>query len=421
LSFWDDKDLVQSPATDQELLQAIGRISTFSSEARYVWRGQPDLDWGLNPGLVRRLHIHNGSHWPVTEAQLLGHEALLLESAKAAGYDQIYGRTINEVELLAVLQHQGAATRLLDVSSDPMVAMWFAVENQSLPKKTDGALFAINISNAEVISGTESKPWAEILRSMKPRVIGFYEPPWADERIKVQRGRFIFSRLTGEEESELSLPIKIGSWNKARRDQFFNQARRSGRPKPPSILVLKIPWQIKVRLLGLLENSYGYTSETMFPDLSGFSTANSWQRPLRPGRRPVVPLEEKYLPVAVNLRRIKRIFGREAQVKDLSRLELLEVARRELSISSKKIDRWLEDPTCAPQYWVVYHADEIVGVFEIDEGSWRQSAPKRYICNLSVTTDPGALAILGHSFVHEGELLDVEGRGMYVSHTEPNV
>jgi hypothetical protein len=101
--------------------------------------------------------------------------------------------------------------------------------------------------------------------------------------------------------------------------------------------------------------------------------------------------------------------------------ELLKVSRRELSISGKKIDRWLTEPACAPQYWVVYHADEVVGVFKIDEGSWRQTVPKRYICNLSITTDPGALAILGHSFVHEGEPLNVEGRGMFVSHTKPHI
>jgi hypothetical protein len=115
-----------------------------------------------------------------------------------------------------------------------MVALWFAVENQSLSDK-DGALFAINVSNAEVISGNEKRLWSEILDSMKPNAIGFYEPPGADERIKVQRGRFVFSELAGDEPRELSLPIDLKNWDPARRERFFDQARGSGRPVPPSI------------------------------------------------------------------------------------------------------------------------------------------------------------------------------------------
>jgi hypothetical protein len=370
---------------------------------------------------VRRPHNHNGAHWPVTEAQLIGHEKQLLESAKAAGYGRTNGRNINDVELLAVLQHHGAATRLLDVSSDPMVAMWFAVENQDPSDRTDGALFAINISRAESIRGTDQRSWDKILKSIRPEEIGYYEPPGADERIKVQRGRFIFSRLTGKETPDLSLPIDIGNWDSDRRKMFFGQARGSGRPVPPSILVLKIRWQSKARLLGLLENSYGYTSETMYPDLSGFAGANGWRRPFRPDRRPTVELDDRYLPVAINLRNIKKSFGPEIRVTDLSRDELRRVSRRGLSISAEKIKRWLKEPAYSPRYWVVYHADEAVGVFEIDKSSWRRYAPRRYICDLSLTDEPDALAILGHSFTHEGKILNIAGRGMFVGHTKPSV
>jgi hypothetical protein len=413
LSFWDDQALVQNSATDADLLQAVGRISTYSSEARYVWRGQPDLTWTLNPGLVRRLQEHGRWNGPVTESQLRGHEMQLLASGRAAGY----GRTIGDVELLAILQHHGAATRLLDVSSDPMVAMWFAVENQSLSSK-DGALFAINISNAEPIGGTEERRWNEILDSMKPEVIGFYEPPGADERIKVQRGRFVFSKLTGSEPHELSLPIDTKNWDEARRERFFDQARGSGRPVPPSILVLKIPGRIKPRLLKLLENSYGYTSETMFPDLGGFAAANGWQRPLRRDRRPSVKLTESFLPVAIKL---EKGASPETSFRKWPSADLLHAAQRELSISAKRIKRWLKEPTSAPQYWAAYHAGEVVGVFEIDKGSWCPSGSSRYTCELSVTDSPVALAVLGCSFLYDGKPMQISGRAVFVKHTKPRV
>ena len=342
LSFWNDKALLQDSASDAELLQAIGRISTYSTEARYVWRGQPDLDWTLNPGLVRRLDEQRRWNGPVTESQLRGHEMQLLERARASGY----GRTIGEVELLAILQHHGAATRLLDVSSDPMVALWFAVENHTLQEK-DGALFAINVSKAETVRGTEEMSWPDILGQMDSKAVGFYSPPGADERIKVQRGCFVFSNLVSREHPELSLPVDINDWNEARRESFFAQPRGSGRPVPPSILVLKIPTDIKWRLLRLLENSYGYTSETMFPDLGGFAAANGWQKPLRADRRPTVELTEAFLPVEI---KVRKGTSSEASFKTWSSGQLFDAARRELSISAKRIKAWQKKPMSSPQY-----------------------------------------------------------------------
>jgi FRG domain len=415
LSYWDDRELAQASATDEHLLQAIGRISTYSKEGRYVWRGQSKLEWGLNPGLVRRLRQHGRANGPVAEPLLYGHERQLLESARAAGYGRSDGRRIPDIELLAVLQHHGAATRLLDVSSDPMVALWFAVEDQGFSGE-DGALFAINVSRARIISGTAEGAWEEILDSIGSGEIGFYEPPGADERIKVQRGRFIFSKLIGDEHPDLSLPITIrDDWSRDSRKKFYNDPRGPGRPETPSILVLKIPKRIKQRLLRLLENSYGYTSETMYPDLSGFASANGWLRPLRPDRRPSFELTSMYLPVAIDLGETV------TSVKDWDNSELLTAANRELSISAVRIDYWMQHLGAAPQYWTVYHADEVIGVFKIDKRSWQKSNPNRYICDLSPTNDADAVAALGYSFTYNGEPLRLRGRGFFVDHTEPQV
>jgi hypothetical protein len=416
LTFWNDNALVQSSSTDEEILRAIGRISTYGAEARYVWRGQPDLKWGLNPGLVRRLREHNGKHWPVTDAQLLHNELQLLTSARASGY----GRDLDDIELLAILQHHGAATRLLDVSSDPMVAMWFAVENQYL-WDADGALFAIKISKAKTINGTTEECWEDILRRMDPETIGFYEPPGADERIKVQRGRFVFSKLSGNGSLELSLPISTSGWDSSRREAFFDHRRSSGRPVTPSILVLKIPRKLKPRLLRLLENSYGYTSETMYPELGGFAAANGWQRPFQADRRPSVNLDACFLPVAVSSRRIGRTLDQVAAIKKLSRGELLQATRRELSISARRVRLWLEKQELGPLYWAAYHDGEVVGVFRIDKTSWRPAGSDSYICDLSITDDAVALAVLGHKFLRDGSPIEIAGRGVYVAHLEPQV
>jgi hypothetical protein len=192
------------------------------------------------------------------------------------------------------------------------------------------------------------------------------------------------------------LPIDTTGWDEARRRRFFDQPRSSGRPRPPAILVLKIPKGIKPRLLRLLEDSYGYTSEAMFPDLGGFAAANGWQRPLRRDRRPVVELTTAFLPVAIKL---PKGSSPETSFKEWSNARLLGAAQRDLSISAERVERWLKEPAVAPQYWAAYHAGEVIGVFMIDKRSWRPSGADRYTCELSVTASPAALAVLGCSFL----------------------
>lgn len=59
------------------------------------------------------------------------------------------GRKLTDFELLAKLQHHGAATRLIDVSRNMLVALWFTCSSE--PEKT-GLLFGLA---AGVIIGLE--------------------------------------------------------------------------------------------------------------------------------------------------------------------------------------------------------------------------------------------------------------------------
>jgi hypothetical protein len=413
VSFWQSRALLYTPTTDEALLRAVARISTYSSEARYVWRGQPDLSWGLNPGLVRRLQDRKRFRNRITETLLRGHEQQLLDSAVARGY----GGQSGAIELLAVLQHHGAATRLLDVSSDPMVAMWFAVEDEGR-LGSDGVLFAINVSRAKIIGGTESRVWNDILDDLAPDNIAYYEPPGADERIKVQRGRFVFSRLSGDEPEELSLPISIENWTAEKRDRFFAGGRDAGRPVPPSILAIKIPNKIKQRLLSLLENSYGYTSETMYPDLSGFAAANSWRRPLRRDRRPAVKLTADVLPVAIDL---GKGAASDTSVVAWDPVDVRKAAHRPLGISARRIRRWTKNPDEAPRFWAAYHADEVIAVFTIDHTSWKSTRQGKWQCQLQPTSEPDALCLLGSTLQYGDTSIRVAGRGVFVAHLKPHI
>ena len=55
----------------------------------------------------------------------------LIEKARSLGHDQREAQQLSDLELLAELQHFGAATCLIDFSQSALVALWFACQQGS--------------------------------------------------------------------------------------------------------------------------------------------------------------------------------------------------------------------------------------------------------------------------------------------------
>lgn len=122
----------------QQFTSTLAKMSPRHSEHELVWRGQGNADWPVRSTLSRAVALRNDTD-VATEDELVEAEADILASAQRWG--------LNPAELapaplhtLAELQHVGAPTRLLDVTLDPEIAAWFAVENDELDH--DGLLIA---------------------------------------------------------------------------------------------------------------------------------------------------------------------------------------------------------------------------------------------------------------------------------------
>jgi hypothetical protein len=124
-------------------LQVV-RVSRWSefvehTEALEGWafRGHVNALWPLVPSLTRRLQQFSPDPrlWPLREAR-----AMRIFRRKAHIY--LADRTALEDELrcLALMQHHGASTRLLDFTKSPFVASFFALESAT----RDVAVFALN-------------------------------------------------------------------------------------------------------------------------------------------------------------------------------------------------------------------------------------------------------------------------------------
>lgn len=115
------------------LLKALYKVQEKQHEHRLLWRGQQDASWEVHSSLYRQL----AETGPVDEDRLVTAEIDELAQAERWGRDLT--RPLN---FFADLQHYGAPTRLIDVSTDPEMACWFAVEQHPKHDDADGLVLA---------------------------------------------------------------------------------------------------------------------------------------------------------------------------------------------------------------------------------------------------------------------------------------
>ncbi|WP_431247265.1 FRG domain-containing protein [Leifsonia xyli] len=111
------------PETDRELMSFMGALGVYSKGVPFAWRGMSSADFPVVSSLSRALP------WNATEETVAAAEDHVLARARAWGLGISAGRQVSDLELLADLQHYGVATRLVDFTSNPMTALWFACQD----------------------------------------------------------------------------------------------------------------------------------------------------------------------------------------------------------------------------------------------------------------------------------------------------
>lgn len=200
-------------------------LEKFRKSSFFKYRGQSDESWELIPKAGRSKF-----------SKVPDHDSFYHWKRRAKPY--LERENYNEWELLAIAQHTGLPTRLLDWTHTPLVALFFAVsENPNV----NGAVF---IYKPKIyLKESQTSPFAIDTE------IGVYQPTASSNRIANQYGYFTIHKNP-------KTPL-----NDENKDGYLEK--------------LIIPATLKIELTQML-NQYGINYLTLFPDLEGLSKHLSW-------------------------------------------------------------------------------------------------------------------------------------------------
>jgi len=237
---------IQQPANFLELMEFVVILSEMKGRNIMVWRGQGDINWPIDSGAYRRLSNSGSSK---RERDLINYESTLIKRTRHKGYGNNDGISISDMELLAKLQHHGAATRLVDFSKNILVALWFCIDSE--PDKM-GLLFGVHThymgGDMEGILG-ENEDYKEVMNDLdKYDYPMFIEPPVVSKRIAAQHAVFLYSSVSSDITGSLALPKEKGG-----------------------TLFIAISPELKKECRQILIEHFDIRTETLFPDLDGFA------------------------------------------------------------------------------------------------------------------------------------------------------
>lgn len=245
---------------DEKFLSEISDLP-----GRCAFRGQEIDDWRLNSSALRRL-------WndPDVQASIAGpgfpsmylnyHRDELLDPGRAAGFGVEEGRRISDLELLAKLQHFGAATGLVDFTWNPLIALWFACRKSKSAERGDGSecdgkVFAVNVNDPEGFRQVSHKREDQVIESVFPT-----QPD--------DRSLYWEPMINGEAAARI-----------------IGQASVFVIPRPHinenNVQEIHILSEDKAVIRKELADVFGITEEYLFRDLHGFSIMNGVESSIR--------------------------------------------------------------------------------------------------------------------------------------------
>ncbi|WP_236168482.1 FRG domain-containing protein [Pseudomonas atacamensis] len=287
------------------LVHVINQVmdKAVEKDISFAWRGQVDASWALHSSLYRRMNITRGKTLPEADIEKAEGE-ILIELHRWGLHSSPHGGRLSVLKQLAMLQHYGAPTRLIDITFNAWVGVWFAVEqkwsNGVLNEDVDARLFAFDVTDRLINEKAEFRPWEDsyhrpwksgavddLDRKEWTTSVYAWKPSSLDARIAAQNGGFLFGGVPASskpDNKKFQFPkspnFNDGWWSIeegrkacciAARPHVFDPAKGK-RPGPGALYTFRIKAGAKADIRQRLEKLFGYKHSTIYPDFSGFSS-----------------------------------------------------------------------------------------------------------------------------------------------------
>ena len=235
---------------------------------RYYFRGEPACDYRILPKIAR------------SGCNLLDKENQVRSEMIRASPNEFRGGAANPIEQLIVMQHYGVPTRLLDVTRNFLVALYFACQPSSIEHgtDTDGIVLLFQVSRL----GSSKYIEGEVFRELE-----YYNPfvNYLIGEIRDKVGRVplrktsVISRGKPKEIEEWCHPLILRSAYLSERQRvqsghflFFPDKYKDGKfskelcdePKPSQMLIIK--QKTKCHILEWLDLFFGINKKNLFPE-----------------------------------------------------------------------------------------------------------------------------------------------------------
>ena len=273
------------------LEQLAEKISDDKISGAYAFRGQADAAWKVESSAFRRLE-KDGDDTPDKKRIITYLQKDILEPARMNGYGIKDGQKLSDLELLAKLQHHGAATCLIDFTRELLVAMWFAcqIHKDENDAETDGKVFIVDINDLKTFLSLEREDLEHedgIEAALNFGTRGRGSIPDIDQNIR--HTSLLLPKQKNAPENTTSIGQTPSYWYWSPPDMNERILKQN------SLFVFGEPGVLDEHLVGEIQiqqedkenvleelKTLGITKKALFKDIPGFATSHGHDQPISP-------------------------------------------------------------------------------------------------------------------------------------------
>lgn len=231
-----EKDVSSLP----DFIETIKKYSTLRPDTIRLFRGHRESDWQLLPKIARPDLFEKDNF-------LAKEKAIITEFRRMAIPHNQRIFDFSAWDILALAQHHGLPTRLLDWTTNPLIALWFAFKdelNETGYRCVWGFIIERELADIEKTPFNQSGTRA-------------YRPNHITNRITNQNGWFTVHRFLKEKETFVRIEYNTNLQGKLAKYRFSNDLR--------------------IEILNTLD-TLGINYYSMFQDLEGLSKYLEWKQ-----------------------------------------------------------------------------------------------------------------------------------------------